>query len=278
MARCTPYGAAMAVLVTGAAGFIGVVDMRARLLERGERSSASTISTIITTRAEAGAARRAARSSTATASASNASTSPMRKRSRASTDSDGIRPHRPPRRAGRRPLQHRKPAGLRAVEPRRSLQHARARAGTAVSRHMVYASSSSVYGGNKNLPFRVEDRVDHPLSLYAATKKADELLSESYASTLPPAADRPALLHRLRAVGPARHGDVDLHQGALRGRAAAAVQPRRDAPRLHLHRRHRPRRRRLPRRPAGRRRRGEGRRKHQRRTRSTISATAAARI
>src|SRR5207237_9006374 len=50
------------------------------------------------------------------------------------------------------------------------------------SKHMVYASSSSVYGGNKNLPFRVEDRVDHPLSLYAATKKADELISESYAS------------------------------------------------------------------------------------------------
>jgi len=50
------------------------------------------------------------------------------------------------------------------------------------ARHMVYASSSSVYGGNKALPFRVEDRVDHPLSLYAATKKADELLSESYAS------------------------------------------------------------------------------------------------
>ena len=50
------------------------------------------------------------------------------------------------------------------------------------SSHLVYASSSSVYGGNKSLPFRVEDRVDHPLSLYAATKKADELLSESYAS------------------------------------------------------------------------------------------------
>jgi UDP-glucuronate 4-epimerase len=49
-------------------------------------------------------------------------------------------------------------------------------------RHMVYASSSSVYGSNKSLPFRVEDRVDHPLSLYAATKKADELISESYAS------------------------------------------------------------------------------------------------
>jgi UDP-glucuronate 4-epimerase len=49
-------------------------------------------------------------------------------------------------------------------------------------RHIVYASSSSVYGGNLSLPFRVEDRVDHPLSLYAATKKADELISESYSS------------------------------------------------------------------------------------------------
>ena len=47
--------------------------------------------------------------------------------------------------------------------------------------HFVYASSSSVYGGNETLPFRVEDRVDHPISLYAATKKADELMGESYA-------------------------------------------------------------------------------------------------
>ena len=47
--------------------------------------------------------------------------------------------------------------------------------------HLVYASSSSVYGGNEDLPFAVGDRVDHPVSLYAATKKADELMSESYA-------------------------------------------------------------------------------------------------
>lgn len=47
-------------------------------------------------------------------------------------------------------------------------------------RQLVYASSSSVYGGNMKLPFSVEDRVDHPLSLYAATKKADELMSETY--------------------------------------------------------------------------------------------------
>jgi len=48
-------------------------------------------------------------------------------------------------------------------------------------RHMVYASSSSVYGNTDKVPFSVDDRVDHPISLYAATKKADELMSETYA-------------------------------------------------------------------------------------------------
>jgi len=47
--------------------------------------------------------------------------------------------------------------------------------------HLVYASSSSVYGGNTKLPFAESDRVDQPVSLYAATKKADELMSQSYA-------------------------------------------------------------------------------------------------
>lgn len=46
--------------------------------------------------------------------------------------------------------------------------------------HMAYASSSSVYGGNVKLPFSVEDRVDNPISLYAATKKANELMSHCY--------------------------------------------------------------------------------------------------
>ena len=46
--------------------------------------------------------------------------------------------------------------------------------------HLVYASSSSVYGGNKKVPFSVDDRVDHPVSLYAATKKSDELLAHAY--------------------------------------------------------------------------------------------------
>ncbi|HKU80004.1 MAG TPA: NAD-dependent epimerase [Rhodanobacteraceae bacterium] len=46
--------------------------------------------------------------------------------------------------------------------------------------HLVYASSSSVYGANRKLPFSVQDPVDHPVSLYAATKKANELMAHTY--------------------------------------------------------------------------------------------------
>jgi len=48
-------------------------------------------------------------------------------------------------------------------------------------KHLVFASSSSVYGANTKLPFSVNDNVDHPVSLYAATKKANELMAHSYA-------------------------------------------------------------------------------------------------
>lgn len=47
-------------------------------------------------------------------------------------------------------------------------------------KHLVYASSSSVYGANTRMPFSVHDNVDHPISLYAATKKANELMAHSY--------------------------------------------------------------------------------------------------
>jgi UDP-glucuronate 4-epimerase len=57
-------------------------------------------------------------------------------------------------------------------------------------RHFVYASSSSVYGGNRKQPFATADRVDHPISLYAATKRADELLTETYVH-----------LYKLKATG-----------------------------------------------------------------------------
>ena len=46
--------------------------------------------------------------------------------------------------------------------------------------HLVYASSSSVYGGNKKVPFSTDDRVDNPVSLYAATKKSNELMAHCY--------------------------------------------------------------------------------------------------
>jgi len=48
--------------------------------------------------------------------------------------------------------------------------------------HLVFASSSSVYGANTRMPFSVHDNVDHPVSLYAATKKADELMAHAYSS------------------------------------------------------------------------------------------------
>ena len=49
-------------------------------------------------------------------------------------------------------------------------------------KHLVYASTSSVYGANTRMPFSVHDNVDHPLSFYAATKKANELMAHSYSS------------------------------------------------------------------------------------------------
>ncbi len=49
-------------------------------------------------------------------------------------------------------------------------------------KHLVYASSSSVYGANKKMPFSVHDNVDHPISLYAASKKANELMAHTYSA------------------------------------------------------------------------------------------------
>src|SRR5205823_4130567 len=50
------------------------------------------------------------------------------------------------------------------------------------TKHLIYASSSSVYGANKKMPFSVTHNVDHPISLYAATKKANELMAHTYSS------------------------------------------------------------------------------------------------
>ena len=67
-------------------------------------------------------------------------------------------------------------------------------------KHLVYASSSSVYGGNTNLPFKESQAVNHPVSLYAATKKANELWHTATA-ILWTSGYRPTILYRLRALG-----------------------------------------------------------------------------
>ena len=62
-------------------------------------------------------------------------------------------------------------------------------------KHLVFASSSSVYGLNESVPYNEDDKVDTPVSLYAATKKADELMAHSYAK-----------LYCLWSLGPSGHG------------------------------------------------------------------------
>lgn len=78
--------------------------------------------------------------------------------------------------------------------------------------HLVYASSSSVYGGNKKVPFSIEDKVDHPVSLYAATKKSDELMAHAYSKLY----DIPATGLRFFTVyGPAGRPDM-FYYSAIR--------------------------------------------------------------
>ena len=79
--------------------------------------------------------------------------------------------------------------------------------------HLVFASSSSVYGANTKLPFSVQDNVDHPISLYAASKKANELMAHAYSHLYRIPATGLALLHGLWPLGPPGHGDVHLCQG-----------------------------------------------------------------
>ena len=87
--------------------------------------------------------------------------------------------------------------------------------------HLVYASSSSVYGGNKKTPFSVEDRVDEPVSLYAATKKSNELLAHSYAKLF----DVPTTGLRFFTVyGPAGRPDMLYFSAALKFARGESVQ------------------------------------------------------
>ncbi|MGY4593371.1 nucleoside-diphosphate-sugar epimerase [Bradyrhizobium sp. GM22.5] len=83
--------------------------------------------------------------------------------------------------------------------------------------HLVYASSSSVYGANRTLPYSTEHSVNHPVSLYAASKKANELMAHTVRTCSQAAGDRTSLLHCLWSMGPARHGRLALHARDLCG-------------------------------------------------------------
>ena len=83
--------------------------------------------------------------------------------------------------------------------------------------HLLFASSSSVYGANTKLPFSVQDNVDHPISLYAASKKANELMAHAYSHLYRLPGHRPALLHGVWSVGTPGHGDVHFCKAILGG-------------------------------------------------------------
>ena len=93
-------------------------------------------------------------------------------------------------------------------------------------RHLVYASSSSVYGANTKMPFSVHHNVDHPVSLYAATKKANELMAHTYSHLYGLPTTGLAVLHGLRTVGPTRYGALPVHQGHPRGPARSTSSTR----------------------------------------------------
>jgi len=80
-------------------------------------------------------------------------------------------------------------------------------------RHLIYASSSSVYGNNTKLPFSVDDKTDHPISLYAATKKANELMAHSYSHLYRLPVTGLRFFYHLRAMGSARYGGFSVCQG-----------------------------------------------------------------
>ncbi len=109
--------------------------------------------------------------------------------------------------------------------------------------HLIYASSSSVYGSNSKMPFSVEDAVDHPISLYAATKRANELLAESYCHLYGLKASG---LRFFTVYGPWGRPDMALFkftEAMLKGQAHRYLQSGPDGTGLHVHRRHRRKRR-----------------------------------
>ena len=91
-------------------------------------------------------------------------------------------------------------------------------------KHLVYASSSSVYGLNKQIPFKETDQVDQPVSLYGATKKADELMAFSYSQLYGLPATGLRYFYGLWALGQTGHGSESVFERNFRRRNNSSVQ------------------------------------------------------
>ena len=225
------------VLVTGAAGFIGY-HLADRLLRDGCRVvGVDSLNAYYDPRLKQ--ARLERLQGRAGLQPSSGSTSPTAAGTAALFASTAAQRGRAPRGPGRRALLAEQPARLCRRQPRGLHQHAR---GLPAPRRRRIWSTPRPARSTAPTPrcrSRSHDNVDHPVSLYAATKKANELMAHTYSHLYGLPVHGLALLHRLRAVGPAGHGDVPVHRGDARGPADPGVQPWPDAARLHLHRRHR---------------------------------------
>ncbi len=78
--------------------------------------------------------------------------------------------------------------------------------------HLVYASSSSVYGSNKKVPYSTDDKVDNPVSLYAATKKSNELMAHAYSAVQHPVHRTEILFYGLWTCWTTGYGVLRIHQ------------------------------------------------------------------
>jgi hypothetical protein len=104
--------------------------------------------------------------------------------------------------------------------------------------HLVYASSSSVYGGNTRMPFSEHQNVDHPISLYAATKKGQRIDGAYLQPSFRASNHGPAILYGLRTMGTARHGAFPVYPRHTRRPADRCIQFRKNEARLYLRRRY----------------------------------------
>jgi len=104
--------------------------------------------------------------------------------------------------------------------------------------NLVYASSSSVYGGNEDIPYAVGDDVNEPVSYYAATKVANEVMAHSYNHLYDIPCYGAEIFHCIRSMGKAGHGDVQIHGSHRRRRADRGVQLRGHEKGFHLYRRY----------------------------------------